>query len=106
MNFEEELSKGNFIVSKCLKCKLTIWPPNEICSKCFGHAHWEKCSEVGKLIEFSQEGKRIFGLAEFDKQVRIIGIINSSSEPQIGQKVRLEKSSIHDGNYHFEMSLC
>ena len=105
MNFEEELSKGNFMLSKCSKCDQVIWPPNEICSKCFGNAKWEKCSEFGKLIEYSLKDGQIFCLAEFDR-VRIMGIINSTSEPHVGQKIKLEKSSIHDGNYHFEMSLC
>ena len=105
MNFEEELSKGNFMISKCSKCEQVIWPPNEICSKCFGNAEWKKSSEIGKLIEFSLKDDKIFCLAEFDS-VRIMGTINSIKEPQIGQKVKLEKAQIQDGNYYFEMSLC
>ena len=93
------------MISKCSKCEIVIWPPNEICSKCFGNVKWERCTEFGKLIEFSRKDEKIFCLAEFD-DVRIMGTINSPSEPQIGQKVKLEKSNIHDGNYHFEMSLC
>ena len=105
MNFEEELSKGNFMISKCSKCEHVIWPPNEICSKCFGSAEWRKCSDFGKLIEYSIKDDTIFCLAEFDS-VRIMGTINSTKEPEIGQKVKLEKTNIQDGNYNFEMSLC
>ena len=106
MSFEEELSKGNFLISHCPKCEFVVWPPNQICSRCFGTVEWEKGSEFGKLIEFSQEGEKFFCLAEFDKQVRIMGILLSTNHPQIGQKIKLAKSNLHNGNYHFEMSLC
>ena len=104
MNFEKELMKGNFMISTCPKCEITVWPPNNICSKCFGAVNWEKCSEVGKLVEFSKENEKYFCLAEFDRGVRIMGVLTASSEPKIGQKVELEKASMHDGNYCFEMN--
>lgn len=105
MKFEEELARGNFLISECPKCKISIWPPNEICNKCFGHVEWKNSSQIGKILEFSKEANRIFCLAELDNKIRVMGILNSESEPEIGQKVRLDKASIQDGNYHFEMSL-
>lgn len=102
MNFEEELAKGNFMISTCTKCELTVWPPNDICSRCFNDTKWEKCSEVGKVIEYSQKNDTYFCLAEFEKSVRIMGIL-SGTEPEINQKVRLVKANIRNGDYHFEM---
>ena len=102
MNFEEELAKGNFMISTCTKCELPVWPPNDICSRCFSEVKWEKCSEVGKVVEFSQKDDTYFCLAEFEKDVRIMGII-SGTEPKIDQKIRLVKVNIQNGNYHFEM---
>ena len=72
MSFEEELSKGNFLISYCPKCEFVVWPPNQICSRCFGTVKWEKGSEFGKIIEFSQKDESYFCLGEFDKGVRIM----------------------------------
>ena len=104
MNFEEELSKGIFMISTCPKCEQTIWPPNEICSKCFGPAKWEKGSEFGKIIEFSQKNEEYFCLGEFDKGVKIMGSLSAKSKPEIGQKIRLTKAEINNGNYNFQMT--
>ena len=106
MNFEDELSKGNFIISECLKCNSTVWPPNEICSKCFGKTEWRNTSRDAKILEFSKESDRIFCLVEFENKIRVLGTLNSDSMPEIGQKVQLDKVSIHGGNYNFEMRLC
>ena len=104
MNFEEELSKGIFMISFCPKCEYTVWPPNEICSKCFGSVKWEKSSEFGKIIEFSQKEEDYFCLAEFDKGVRIMGLLSAKSKPEIGQKIKLIKAEINDRDYNFTMS--
>ena len=105
MNFEEELSKGNFMISRCLKCNFNVWPPNEICSKCFGQVHWKKASDEGHIIEYSQGNEKTLCLAEFDEGVRIIGHLPINIIPKIGQKIKLERCSLKDGNYNFEMSL-
>ena len=104
MNFEEELSKGIFMISTCHECERVVWPPNEICSRCFGPVKWEKSSEFGNIVEFSQKDEDYFCLAEFDKGVRIMGSLKTNSEPKIGQKIKLVEAKIHDGNYNFEMS--
>ena len=106
MNFEDELSKGNFMISECTRCKNVVWPPNEICSKCFGKTTWKNASRKGKILEFSKESNRLFCLAEFEDKIRVMGTLDSDNMPEIGQKVQLEKVSIHGGNYNFEMRLC
>ena len=103
MNFEEELSKGNFMISTCPKCDLSVWPPNDICSRCFSAVKWEKSSQIGKVIEFSQKDDSYFCLAEFEKEVRIMGTYSGMTEPKIDQKIRLVKADIQNGDYHFEM---
>ena len=51
-----------------------------------------------------KKNKNYFCLAEFEKQVKIIGRI-SSGIPQNNQLVKIEKCGIKDGNYFFEFSL-
>ena len=105
MKFESELKQGRFVISECSKCKKVIWPPNEICNKCFGQVQWKKSSEEGYVIEFSQNSEKVFCLAEFDEGIRIMGNLPTNSIPKIGQKIKLDKCSLKDGNYNFEMSL-
>jgi uncharacterized OB-fold protein len=106
MNFEDELAKGRFMISYCQKCDVNIWPPNEICSKCFSQAQWKRSSEEGHIVEFSKNNEKVFCLAEFDEGVRIIGSLPLERNPKIGQKIKLDKCSLKDGNYNFEMRLC
>ena len=103
--FETELKKGNFIIGECPNCKIVIWPPSEYCSKCFGNIEWRNSINVGELIEFSRKDDSYFGIAEFEKKIRIMGTIKSKDIPKIGQKTKLEKCSVNEGNYSFEMSL-
>ena len=105
MNFEKELTRGNFFISICPKCEFTVWPPNNICSKCFGKTNWKKILPVGKIIEFSKESDRFFCLAEFQNNLRLIGTIKSNETPVVGQKVIIENTTIHDGNYSFVLRL-
>ena len=38
--FENELNKGNFVISKCQKCNKIVWPVNDICDNCFSNVIW------------------------------------------------------------------
>ncbi len=103
--FETELKKGNFIIGECPNCEIVIWPPSEFCSKCFDNVKWRNSVNSGELIEFSKKEDSYFGIVEFEKKIRIMGSLKSRTEPKIGQKTKLEKCSLEEGNYHFEMAL-
>jgi len=106
MKFESELKKGNFSVSECTECKKIVWPPSDFCSSCFAKTNWRKASRTGKLLEYSKKQGMEFCVAEFEDVIKIIGtLIVGPNRPQIGQSVQLERCSIQDGNYNFEMSL-
>ncbi len=104
MKFEMELEKGRFFIGQCGICKKNVWPPSDYCSKCFGKVVLTPSSGNGKIIEFSSKEGKIFCVAEFEKDVRIIGHLKSQENPQIGQKVKLEKCGIRNGKYIFEMT--
>ena len=57
MSFETELKKGNFTVAFCNKCKKTVWPPSEYCDKCFNETQLNNSNGLGKILEFSKQGK-------------------------------------------------
>ncbi len=104
--FETELKKGNFVIGDCPKCKMVIWPPSDYCCKCFDKLNWKKSKSFGKVIEFSKKDNAYFCITEFEEKIRIIGSLrNVKNEPQIGQKVKLERCSMTDNNYNFELSL-
>lgn len=98
--FEEELKKGKFVCSECLNCKKLVWPPNEHCNRCFGQVIWRPVSQTAKLIEFSKKDNMFFCVAEFENEIRIMGSLQTSSVPQIGQELKLIKCG-HDKNNEF-----
>ena len=66
MNFEDEIKKGNFVISECKSCNKIIWPPNDICNSCFGITKWRKASKNGKILdEFSVKEISKFGTNGF-----------------------------------------
>ena len=50
---------------------------------------WRKSMNVGTIIEFSKKDSTYFGLIEIDHGIRILGEISCSSEPNIGQSVKM-----------------
>lgn len=104
MNVESELKKGNFVLGECTNCKKTVWPPSDYCNRCFGKIIIKKGPPEGKIIEYSKLEKNYFCLAEFEKEVKIIGKI-SSGIPKSNQRVKIQKCGIKDDNYFFEFSL-
>ena len=57
------------------------------------------------MLEFSQKNDDYFCLAEFENNVRIMGALSANSKPEIGQKVKLIKAGILNGQYSFKMNL-
>ncbi len=104
MNFQSKLEKGVFVVGECIKCKKIIWPPSEFCDRCFGNVDFRPSSKIGKILEFSKKGDSVFCVAEFEKDVRIIGALKNQKNPRIGQKVKIEKFHANNGKYSFELS--
>jgi len=104
LNFELELKKGNFVISECNHCKKIVWPPSEFCDQCLGKNSWRKCSDIGKIIEFSKKENTYFCVAEIDNSIKIMGEIVSGI-PKIDQQVRIVECGIENKNYFFKMKI-
>lgn len=104
MKFETELHNGNFVISECKRCNKVVWPASEICNNCLGITSWRNAKTDGRIIEFSKHDQYYFCIAEFDREIRILGRITSGS-PSIGDLVKITKCGIREGNYFFEMSV-
>ena len=102
MNFESRLSKGQFLIPECTKCKKIVWPPMEFCNYCFGIVSLKEGDFEGKIIEFSRQNEQYFCIVEFDNVIRIMA--NISEIPEIGQMVKISKCGINDGNYFFQVN--
>lgn len=105
MNFEEELSKGNFLVPECTTCKKIVWPPNVICNACFGHTMLKPGPKKGKIIEFSKTEEMYFCIVEFANEMRLICNLISNKPPKIGDNVSLVSCGLINDNYLFEVTL-
>ncbi len=101
MSFESRLSKGEFCIPECGKCKKIVWPPSEVCSHCFGNVHLKESDFEGKIIEFSRQNDQYFCMVEFENTVRIMAKI--SVTPEIGKSVKILKCGINNGNYFFQV---
>ncbi|MBT8251451.1 MAG: hypothetical protein KJO99_01265 [Nitrosopumilus sp.] len=102
MNFETELSQGNFYIPECMRCSKIVWPPSEFCNHCFGEIIFKKKIFEGRIIEFSRKNEEYFCLVEFENQIRVMAKMSNS--PKIGQIVKLIKSGIVKGSYFFEVT--
>ena len=99
--FEDQLEQGIFEICYCKNCNNTIWPPKEICQICHGEINWKASMNVGKIVEFSKKESKYFGLIEIDDGIRILGDISCSSEPKIGQSVKMNVSFHNKPHYSF-----
>jgi len=99
MNFELELSKGEFSIPECTICKKIVWPPVEFCNYCFGSVSLKKGNFEGKIIEFSRHDEDYFCIVEFENTIKIMAKILKI--PEKGQKVKISKCGISNGNYYF-----
>ena len=99
--FEDQLEQGIFEICYCKNCNNTIWPPKEICQMCHGEVNWKASMNVGKIVEFSKKESKYFGLIEIDDGIKILGDISCSSEPKIGQSVKMNVSFHNKPHYSF-----
>ena len=101
MNFETELSLGNFYIPECAKCMKVVWPPSQFCNHCFGVVALKEGPFKGKILEFSSQNQQNFCLVEFENTIRIMAKI--LKKPELGQTVKISKCGISDGGYFFEV---
>ncbi len=92
--FKNEFSKGHFVTSHCTNCQIIVWPPNEICNKCFRKTDWRDVSKIGKVIEFSKKDEKYFGIIELENQIRVIGELDVKIEPEINSEVILNRCEL------------
>ena len=101
MNFEEELTKGNFTIPECLSCKKIIWPPAEFCNVCYNETSLKTGQFTGKIIEYSKQNEEYFCMVEFLDSFRLMAKTND--KPEIGKIVKITKCGILNGNYFFQI---
>ena len=89
--FEKQLERGIFQICYCKNCNNTIWPPKEICHKCYNKSDWKKSTNIGKILEFSKKASMYSGLIEIDNGIRILGDISSTSTQKRGKIGRMER---------------
>ena len=106
MSFESALKNGQFCIPFCSSCKRNIWPATEFCNQCFRKTSLHKENFEGKIIEFSRKNEEFFCVVEFEGEIRIVA--KSFKKPDIGQKVKISKCGISNGNYYFHVNqiLC
>lgn len=102
MNFESEISKGNFMIPECTMCKKIVWPPTEVCSYCMGKVSLRKGGFEGKIIEFSGQNEDYFCIVEIENAFKIMA--KTSVKPHIDQIVKISKCGIDNGSYYFEVN--
>lgn len=89
MSFESELKQGRFVVGECIKCNKTSWPPSQYCNNCFGELKTRPVKEPGMLLEWSSKDNKTFGIVEFEKSIRVMGIISGNYEHNPGEALRI-----------------
>ena len=95
--FERELKNNNFVCSWCTRCNKMVWPPSDLCNKCFGNVIWKSVSRKAKLIEFSRKDDEYFCMAEFDGGIRVMGTVESKTILCVGQPLILARCGYDDG---------
>jgi len=89
--FQNELVKGNLVISKCVKCNKNVWPVNDFCDNCFSKVTWVTGSRSARIIEYSKQNNNWFCLVETDDHIKMLGKLKSDIEPKIRQKVLLDE---------------
>lgn len=91
--FDQALNEGRFIVSFCENCQKFVWPPSSYCNICQEITLWKEPNKNGRVLEFSKQKEDYFCLIEINNEIRILGGLETSKPPKIGQNVELYKCS-------------
>ena len=98
MNFEEELTKGNFTIPECSSCKKIVWPPAEFCDVCYNETCLKSGQFTGKIIEFSENlpiKKEGFLIGEFLGMIKI-----QKNVVEVLRKTLGSLRKTHEGEFH------
>lgn len=104
MKFNSELTKGNLFISECVDCNQIIWPPSEFCNRCLKKTSWRKCSNHGKIVEFSKQNDTYFGIVEFENSFRIMGTI-VIGQPDVNKTVEILECGILNSDYFLKLKV-
>lgn len=105
--FLDFLSQGEFRIPICDNCDTKIWPPSNICRKCYSKKiTMSKINTIGRIIEYSEsfigKGKNLV-LVELSG-IRIIGSL-SQGRMDPGTAVKLWKCGLDkDNSPYYEFS--
>jgi hypothetical protein len=88
--FDDELTKGHFVISYCNNCNRSVWPPSAYCDTCHEITSWKEGKKSGQIIEYSKKDDYYFCLIQTEDSIQILGRITDSTKPEIGQNVQLE----------------
>ena len=74
----------------------------DFCKFCFTPTSLRNGDSEGVVIEFSGKDGEYFCIVKFEGEISIMA--KKSEAPEIGQKVRITKCGISNGNYFFHIS--
>jgi uncharacterized OB-fold protein len=104
--FLDFLRKGKFRIPFCLNCNSKVWPPANICSKCYSKKiRMSELESNGRLIEHASShigNSEKLGLIEISG-IRLIGILSEDLNP--GSNVKLTRCGLDKDNFpYYEFS--
>jgi uncharacterized OB-fold protein len=102
-NFYELINKKRLMACMCIECGTKFLPPKALCPKCFSKKIiWSDITGFGKLIsytiihiapeQFQNMVPYVVGIIEFDKGIRLPGIIRNVriEEIKVGMKLKID----------------
>lgn len=87
--FIANLKKNNFVCSYCQKCDKVVWPPSDLCNRCFNKVTWKNLDRKAKLVELVKKGGEHICIAEFESGIRIMGVLQHGENLKIGDMLNL-----------------
>ncbi len=99
--FKENLKKNNFICSYCEKCERVVWPPSDLCNRCFSQVTWKNLDRKAKLIELIKKDGEQICIAEFKSGIRIMGTLLHGENLKVGDFLNLVKCDYEKTEKYF-----
>ncbi|MFC1905382.1 Zn-ribbon domain-containing OB-fold protein [Chloroflexota bacterium] len=115
--FVDYLEKGKIMTTKCKQCGKVFFPPKADCPKCLSSdVEWLEVNTTGTLITytivnygpagFEDDSPYILGIAEFDKDLRILARISKAIDPsdiKVGMKIQIAPVKLANEHFIYEM---